>query len=707
MGKILVVAEKPSVGRDIAKVLNCNKKGEGFLEGDRYIVTWAIGHLITLCKPEEYDPNYKKWTFSNLPILPVEMKLKPVSSTKKQYSIVKKLMNSKEIDYIICATDSGREGELIFRYIYKMAGCKKEFKRLWISSMTDTAIKDGFENLKSSREYDYLYYSAKCRSEADWLVGMNASRAFSIKYNALLSIGRVQTPTLSLIVQRQREINEFVPQKFYEIVNLYDGFTGTWFDKKSNETKVFDENKAKELLSKVKGKKARVTEVKKEVKKQPHPLLYDLTELQRDANKKFGFSAQKTLSVAQDLYEKKKLITYPRTDSRYLSTDMIQKLKKIVEKLDKEIYGKYTDYIKNMDKLSITKRIVDDTKVTDHHAIIPTDGNQNIKRLTQEEFKIYDLIVRRFISVFMPDFKYTLTTVVTEVEGESFITKGKTIIQQGWTELNSSESVENDEEKTLPDIKEGEEYQIQDTKIQNKETKPPKAYTEATLLSAMENAGRFIDDEELKEQLKDGGLGTPATRAGIIERLIEVGYINRKGKNLVPTEKGMKLIDIVPNELKSPETTGKWERGLSSISKGKLDSDRFMNSIKRYVRYIIETCANDSKDVVFTDDNKNKTYKKKLTGLGQCPICKNGIVFENTKAFYCNEWKNGCKFTIWKNSLESQGIVIDAKIIKKLLKSGIIEKVEANSPGTFKTIKGNLVFKEGFKGIELINIIEK
>ncbi|EYE88562.1 DNA topoisomerase III [Fervidicella metallireducens AeB] len=707
MGKVLVVAEKPSVGRDIAKVLGCNKKGEGFLEGDKYIVTWAIGHLITLCKPEEYDPLYKKWTFSNLPIIPIEMKLKPVASTKKQYAIVKKLMNSKDTDYIVCATDSGREGELIFRYIYEMAGCKKEFKRLWISSMTDTAIKDGFENLKSSREYDYLYYSAKCRSEADWLVGMNASRAFSIKYNALLSIGRVQTPTLSLIVQRQREINEFVPQKFYEIVNLYDGFTGTWIDKKDNETKIFNESKAKELLNKVKGKKAKVTEVKKEVKKQPPPLLYDLTELQREANRKFGFSAQKTLSVAQDLYEKKKLITYPRTDSRYLSTDMIPKLKKIIGKLDKEIYGKYTDYIMNKDKLTITKRIVDDTKITDHHAIIPTDGSQNIKGLTQEEFKIYDLIVRRFVSVFMPDYKYTLTTVMTEVEGESFITKGKTIIQHGWTELNSIESAENDEEKNLPDIKEGEEYQIQDTKIINKETKPPKAYTEASLLSAMENAGRFIDDEELKEQLKDGGLGTPATRAGIIERLIEVGYINRKGKNLVPTEKGMKLIDIVPNELKSPETTGKWEKGLSSISKGKLDSNKFMNSIKRYVKYIIETCLKENKEVVFTDDNKSKTSKKKFTNLGQCPICKNGIVLENTKAFYCSEWKNGCKFTIWKNSLETLEIMIDAKMIKKLLKNGVIEKVEGKSPGTSKAIEGNLVFKEGFKGVGLINIVEK
>lgn len=692
MGKILVIAEKPSVAKDIAKVLNCKGKGDGCLIGDKYIITWAIGHLITLCQPDEYDPKYKKWSFNTLPIIPEKMKLKPNSTTKKQYEIVKKLMQNTEIDSIICATDSGREGELIFRYVYDFAKCKKPFQRLWISSMTDTAIKEGFERLRPGSEYDNLYYSARCRSEADWLVGMNASRAFTVKYDALLSIGRVQTPTLAILAKRQEEINAFVPEKYYEVVSDFGSYKGTWIDEAAKETKIGTKQRAKEIADKVKGKEGRVKEVNNEEKKQIPPLLYDLTELQRDANKKYGFSAQKTLSIAQDLYEKRKLITYPRTDSRYLSKDMIPKLGSTINKIDRENYGGYIDYINGLEKLPISKRIIDDTKVTDHHAIIPTDAKGKLQGLAPEEFKIFDLIVRRFLAVFYPDYKFMMTNIITEVEGESFVSKGKTIIQRGWTELNVKGAKDDDNEEKLPILNKDDAVRSEKTEVLEKKTKPPRTYNEASLLSAMENAGRFVEDEELKEQLKDGGLGTPATRAAIIERLIEVGYVVRKGKELIPTEKGMKLIEVVPPELKSPEMTGKWERGLSSIAKGKLDSKRFMESIVRYVRYIVTKANEVNRSVVF-EREEVKGSKKRITSLGDCPMCEKGKILENTKAFYCSDWKRGCKFTIWKNTLEGAGVTITPAIIKKLLKDGRAEKVKAENKDTKETTEVTVVMK--------------
>jgi DNA topoisomerase-3 len=692
MGKILVIAEKPSVAQDIAKVLGFNVKGEGCFIGDKYIITWAIGHLITLCEPDEYDPKYKKWSFDTLPIIPEKMKLKPNPKTKKQYDIVKKLMQSDDVDSLICATDSGREGELIFRYIYEHAKCKKPFQRLWISSMTDTAIKEGFANLKPGSEYDNLYFSAKCRSEADWLVGMNASRAFSIKYNALLSIGRVQTPTLAILAQRDKEIKSFVPETYYEVQGNFGDYIGTWFNNETKETKILNKEKAEEIVNKVKGKEGRIKKVQKEEKRLPHPLLYDLTELQRDANKIYGFSAKKTLSIAQDLYEKRKLITYPRTDSRYLSKDMIPKLNQIINKLDKESYGSYINYINSLQKLPITKRIVDDTKVTDHHAIIPTDSKVKIQGLTGDELKIYDLIVRRFLCVFYPEYKYMVTNIVTEVDGESFISKGKTVTQKGWTELNVKSPKQNEEDEQLPQLNIGEKVTANDANVLEKQTKPPKPYNEATLLSAMENAGRFVEDEELKEQLKESGLGTPATRAAIIERLIEVGYVERKGKDLIPTEKGLKLIEIVPDEIKSPEMTGKWEKGLSSISKGTLDPKRFMESITRYVKYLVEKASEVQEGVVFEKENK-KVKKKRTISLGKCPACEKGKVLENTKAFYCNEWKNGCKFTIWKNSLEKEGIELNASTVRKLLKEGTADNVTAINSSTKEKRKVSLVLK--------------
>jgi len=708
--KTLVVAEKPSVGRDIARVLKCTQKGDGFLFSDKYIVSWAIGHLVTLYDPEDYDKNLKKWRIEALPIIPEQIKIKAISATKSQFNILKKLMNDKDVSDIVCATDSGREGELIFRYIYNLVKCKKNFKRLWISSMTDKAIKDGFANLKDGAEYDNLYISAKCRSEADWLVGINASRAFTLRYNALLSIGRVQTPTLAILVKRQKEINEFVPKTYWEVDAIFNGYRSVWIDLKENDSKIFDKKKAEQIANEVRGKEGIVTLVENKKNKQMPPLLYDLTELQRDCNKKYSFSAKQTLSIAQDLYEKRKLITYPRTDSRYLSDDMISKIKNTILKINNvDRYKDFSDYVIGLEKLPLGKRIIDNSKITDHHAIIPTEVNINISSLSDNEFKVFDLIVRRFLSVFYPDYIYNSTKIITTVDLYNFITKGNTVIQKGWTTLNVQNKNSKKEEDILPDVKKGDHVINESAEVTEKQTVPPKMYNEASLLSAMENAGRFVDDESLREQLKDGGLGTPATRAAIIERLIQVGYIIRKGKNLIPTDKGMKLIEVVPNELKSPETTGKWEKGLSSVSKGKMRDERFMGSIIRYVNYIVEQSKSSSADIVFFEENRKfKKGSAKISYLGKCPKCESGKILENSKSFYCTNWKQGCKFSLWKNSVQAYGKNLTAKDAKILLKDRKILNENLFLPQTQEKCIGDIILKDDNSGsVEIINLKRK
>jgi len=708
--KTLVIAEKPSVGRDIARVLKCNGKGDGFLFSDEYIISWAVGHLVTLCDPEDYDKELKKWRIESLPIIPANIKTKAITDTKKQFNVLKKLMNDKEVSEIVCATDSGREGELIFRYIYNLVKCKKHFKRLWISSMTDSAIKDGFANLKDGSEYDNLYLSAKCRSEADWLVGINASRAFTLKYDALLSIGRVQTPTLAILAKRQKEINEFVPKTYWEVNAVFDGYKSVWIDLKENDSKIFDKDKAFSIAEEVKKKQGTVTSVENKENKQMPPLLYDLTELQRDCNRKYSFSAKQTLSIAQDLYEKRKLITYPRTDSRYLSDDMIPKIKSTLLKINAtEQYREFSGYIMGLEKLPLGKRIIDNSKITDHHAIIPTDVKINIMALSDAEFKVFDLIVRRFMAVFYPYYIYNTTKIITTVDLHNFITKGTTIVQKGWTALNIQGKIDKKEEDILPNVKKGDIVTNEDSEAVEKQTVPPKMYNEATLLSAMENAGRFVDDESLKEQLKEGGLGTPATRAAIIERLLQVGYIQRKGKNLIPTDKGMKLIEVVPPELKSPETTGKWEKGLSSISKGKMEDKRFMGSIIRYVNYLVEQSKKSDKNVSFPKDNINlKKGGKKIHTLGKCPKCENGEILENSKSFYCTNWKRGCKFSLWKNCIESYGKTITQKEAKALVKDRKIVNIDITLPQTQEKCMGDIVLKEDNSGaVEIINLQRK
>lgn len=687
MGKRLVIAEKPSVARDIAKVLKANQKGDGCLIGEKYVISWAVGHLVTLAEPEDYDEKYKKWNFSALPILPDEMKLKAIQQTRSQLKILHKWMNSEEIDSLICATDSGREGELIFRYIYDITKCRKPFERLWISSMTEEAIREGFATLKDGREYDLLYSSAKCRSEADWLVGMNATRAYTLRYDALLSIGRVQTPTLALIVNKQKEIDAFVAEDYFEVQADFGGYTGMWIDKEEH-TRIEKEEKAKEIVAKVSGKQATITKVEKEEKKTPPPLLYDLTELQRDCNKKFGFSAKKTLDIAQNLYEKRKMITYPRTDSRYLSDDMRGKVHHTLRRLHElEEYQPYTQPLSG--NISFSKRIIDNSKVTDHHAIIPTDGKLRVDSLTEEEKKVFSLVAARFIAVFYPYYRYETTKVYAEAEEEHFLSKGTVVLEEGWQAVEkalvpalvSKKKKKDEEEQKLPALMEGEQRKIEKVVVQKKKTKAPTPYTESSLLSAMENAGRFVEDEALKEQMKDSGLGTPATRAAIIERLLTVGYIVRKGKNLVPTEKGMKLIEVVPIEMSSPQTTGKWEKGLSSISKGNMTEEKFMASIRRYVQFLIQDAASGRRaDVVFPEE-QIRGKKRKNNAFGKCPLCGRDIL-ENTKSFYCAGWKHGCKFSLWKDSLTSYGLTLDGGMVKLLLKNGKTERMPVSLPQT-------------------------
>ncbi|MCD8036530.1 MAG: DNA topoisomerase III [Clostridiales bacterium] len=704
MGKILVIAEKPSVARDIAKVLKCTEKGDGFLAGNNYIVSWAVGHLVTLCEPEDYDKTLKRWSASSLPIIPETMKLKAIRGSKKQLDILKKLMNSKETDSLICATDSGREGELIFRYIYDYNKCKKPFQRLWISSMTDAAIKEGFANLKDGSEYDLLYSSAKCRSEADWLVGINATRAFTIKYDALLSIGRVQTPTLAMIVNRQKEIDEFVPSKYYEVLADYGNFKGTWTDDKNN-TKLDKRENAEAIAEKVRDKDALITDVTKTAKQTLPPQLYDLTELQRDCNKMYGFSAQKTLDIAQSLYEKRKMITYPRTDSRYLSDDMIPKIKVTMKRLtDSGIFATYAQEVIDMEKLPITKRIVDNKKVTDHHAIIPADNSYRKDSLTADEKKVFGLVALRFIAVFNPPYKYTSTKITAVCGEETFVSKGSNVTDEGWKRLYREVYKNNrDGEQILPDVKKGDSVHIVNAEAVEKETKPPAPYNEATLLTAMENAGKNTDDEELKEKLKEYALGTPATRAAIIERLIKVGYIHRKGKILVPDEKGRQLIQIVPEEMKSPVTTGKWEKGLGSIAKGTMQSEKFMASINRYVYYLVGYAAEENSGIKIEDKRRKTKSKARPKSLGKCPIC-GGDIYENTKAYYCGNWKNGCKFTIWKNSLERYGVSLTEDIIKEVFEKGEINELPVVKAQTGEKCTAKLIFNKEKNILELMDM---
>lgn len=622
MGMICVLAEKPSVARDIARVLGANTPGKGCLKGGGYVVTWAVGHLVTQVNPEEIDARWKTWRQDTLPMLPENIPLKVIAQSRDQFQCVKTILNAPQVDSVICATDAGREGELIFRRIYQMAGCRKPFRRLWISSMTEEAIAEGFANLRDGADYDGLYASALCRSDADWLVGMNGSRAFTLRYDSLLSVGRVQTPTLSILVKRALEIRNFVPENYWEVQADFGGYRGTWIDK-DGKTRIPDEKTAKEIVSAVTGREGEVLEVSTERKRVPPPLLYDLTTLQREANARYGFTAQKTLNLAQALYEKHKLLTYPRTDSRYLSHDMRPKVQGILKGMPEPLRALVLSPDKAVDP---GKRVYDDAKLTDHHAIIPTGRRPGV--LTADEQKLYEMVARQLIAAFYPDMEYDAMSAVTGVGEHKFLSRGRAVIAQGWQAANPplrSKPKKGEEEQALPQLQKGQHVPVKSAKAVAKKTTPPSPYTENTLLAAMENAGKFVENEELRRQMKERGLGTPATRAAIIERLIAVDYVRREKKALIPTDKGIRLIAVAPEQLSSPETTGRWEKGLSDIAAGKMDPNRFMQSIRRYCAFLCQYAVTAPPQDFPKREFKPKPAAKpaaKKTGAAKAPAAR-------------------------------------------------------------------------------------
>lgn len=664
-GKWLVVAEKPSVGQDIARVLDCRGRGEGCRTGERYTVTWAIGHLVTLQEPDEIDGGLKKWSFDTLPILPEKIPLKVIRKTAPQYRIVRDLMNSPEYAGVICATDAGREGELIFRYIYTMAKCSKPVRRLWISSMTDEAIAEGFRTIRPGSEYDGLYRSARCRSEADWLVGMNASRAFTLRYDSLLSVGRVQTPTLALLVRRRQEIENFKPEKYAVLEADFGDYRGMWFSPAlTPDNRLKDRAAAETVAARVKGKEGTITGCETKRVQLPPPQLYDLTSLQRDANRLLGFTADKTLKLAQSLYEKHKALTYPRTDSRYLPPDMIprvvQTMRLLPDTYQPMVAGALPD-----GKLPVSKRTVDASKVSDHHALIPTARRVDPSSFSPDEKALYDLVARRMLAAFYPEHVYDATTVVTTVGEDTFRTRGRVTVREGWRAVAPTEKppkasakkkdADEEEETALPALSEGDRRTVRGTQIREDQTKPPAQMTDASLLSAMERAGRDSDDREIAEQMKGSGIGTPATRAAIIERLIEVGYAQRRGKTLQATDKGVQLIAVCPPELSSAETTGRWELALDRITRGEQDPDRFMEGIRRFSAFLVEYARNKGPALTFpAEQRRGRGHAPRAKTLKDCvcPLC-GGHVTERDRAFGCDS--ANCRFTLWKDGLSRGG----------------------------------------------------
>ena len=623
MSKTLVLAEKPSVARDIARVLGCKQKGDGCIIGPNYIITWALGHLVTLADPDAYDDRYKAWRLEDLPMLPDKMKLVTIKQTSKQYRAVSALMKREDVDKLVIATDAGREGELVARWIMMKAHCKKPAYRLWISSQTDKAIKEGFANLRPAKEYDNLYHSAQARAEADWLVGLNTTRALTCKYNAQLSAGRVQTPTLALIVKREEEILAFQPKDYYSVQAVFKGFNATFRDKKNN-TRFSDKTFAEKIAEATKGKKGTVAKVEKTAKRTPPPAAYDLTELQRDANKKYGYSAKQTLSLMQSLYEYHKVLTYPRTDSRYITDDIVAT---IPERLRAMAVGPYQSSAMKLARSPIqTKYIVNNAKVSDHHAIIPTEQSPNLAKLSFEERNIYDLVVKRFMAVLSAPMEYDEVKLQIDVGENSFYAKGKTIKSAGWKEFYGMTDDEEDDDaenrsQDLPEIRQGVQLDVLNTKIISGKTRPPARYTEATLLSAMENPVGQIEDKDLKKVIATAsGLGTPATRADIIEKLFDNFSIERVGKEIHPTAKGKQLIKIVPADLKSAELTAKWEQELQNISKGKANMKKFIAEMRDYSTSLVSMVI--SSNAQYTHDNMTKE---------KCPVCGKYLLDVNGK----------------------------------------------------------------------------
>lgn len=662
--KSLVIAEKPSVGKDIGRVLKCTKTINGGLEGEKYIVTWGFGHLVTLADPEDYDKKYKEWKMEDLPMLPAQFQLEVIKQTGKQYQAVKSLIHRKDVSEIIIATDAGREGELVARLILKKAGCHKPLKRLWISSVTDKAIREGFANLKNGKDYEPLYDAAMCRAEADWMVGINATRALTCKYNAQLSCGRVQTPTLAMIAKRESQIRQFVPKPYYGLQARTGGMILTWKDSKTGNTQTFDKSKAEAVLQKLTGKQAVVTQVKKVPKKTPAPLLYDLTELQRDASKRFDYSAKETLNIMQRLYENHKVLTYPRTDSRYLSSDIIPTLK---ERLKACAAGPYRTMAGRLINQPLPSKpaFVNDSKVSDHHAIIPTEQFVQLDHMTIDERRIYDLVLRRFLAVMYSPCEYQQTTVTVTIGEETFTAHGNVVTNPGWKAVyeNSSDTsgtslldllseTESDpagesvsSSSGILELENGAVLNNLVITMTEGKTKPPAPFNEATLLSAMENPSAYLesDDKALARTLGEtGGLGTVATRADIIEKLFASFLLEKKEKDIYLTSKARQLLELVPEDLRKPELTAQWEMKLSSIAKGNLKRDVFMQEIRGYSQELIDQIKTGEGN--FRHENLTNT---------KCPVCGKRMLSvkgKNSEMLICQDRECGHRETISRTS---------------------------------------------------------
>jgi DNA topoisomerase III len=681
MGKTLVIAEKPSVGRDLTRALpGAFTKHEGYLESDSHVVTWAVGHLVQLAEPDEYDAKYKKWRMADLPIVPDRFKLVVRDErSRKQMTVITKQLKRDDVDTVINACDAGREGELIFAWTYEKAGARKPVERLWLSSMTAKAIKDAFGSLRPGREMARLEQAARSRSEADWIVGMNATRAATIRlrssFDGAVSLGRVQTPTLAILARREEEIRAFKPEPYWLVDAAFEPaggepgrrYSGRFHAGANPRLRTAEE--AAEIVAAVRGQRGEITKLEKTKRSERAPLLYDLTSLQREANTRFGFSARRTLAAAQRLYEDHKALTYPRTNSRFLPSDMAGEIKPIAGLLGRQReYAKASAYVTGLDVLPLG-RVINDERVTDHHAIIPTNAQHRIDKMSDDDRRIYDMVARRFLAVFHPEAVFENTRLETTVASHVFRTRGRVLLVPGWrgvygegVEERPSDADEDEgADQTLPRLAQGETVDTRSVESAEKETKPPRRYSDASLLAAMETAGKLVDDEELREAMKDSGIGTPATRAAIIERLIDVGYVERDGRSLVCTEKGLNVIRLLAEHpLTSPSLTGDWEHRLEKIELGEESRETFMRDIALFAG-----------ETVSELDARLKEVRIPRANLGPCPVCGHDIV-ENRKGFSC--WSRedpGCGFVIWKSKA---GKTLPAAVARELIARGRTEK---------------------------------
>jgi DNA topoisomerase-3 len=611
--KTLVLAEKPSVGKELARVLGCPQGGKGYLEGPAHVVTWAMGHLVELADPESYDERWKTWNLESLPMLPKALRLSVIRRSAHQFNTIKQLLHRQDVGELVIATDAGREGELVARWILRLAGWKGATRRLWIGSQTDAAIREGFQALKPAASYDNLFRAAECRAEADWIVGLNLTRALSCRYDTRLSAGRVQTPTLALVAAREKEIGNFRPEAFWTVQADFGPFRGAW-QGPGGATRIKDPERARAIADKVRGVRAVIVEVSEQEKSDPPPPAYDLTLLQKEASALLGFGAAKTLSVLQSLYEQHKIVTYPRTDSRHITADMVPTLPDRLRALRNTRFRAQAEALLGR-PLSPGKRFVDDAKVRDHTAVIPTEEPVHPERLSNDERALWEMVARRFLAVLSPPCRFTAIRLVTEAAGERFLTRGTRMIEAGWRavagRLEEEEQTEEElAEQSLAQHRKGEELSVKAVDVRQGFTRPPPRYTEGSLVAAMEAAGRFVEDKELARSIERGGIGTPATRAEIIEKLLDNWYMERRGKELHPTARGLELLELVPEPLRSPELTARWESRLVRVAEGLETAEGFRADIR-----------NNAHELVAQVKASSAEYRPRNPGAAPCPVC--------------------------------------------------------------------------------------